>query len=113
MASEEIWRVRVNDGTAHYFISRFEADFFAKDTAEAGFSVSTAPVPLPETPRDFISFMERVEEERRHAETLLAQIEKVTPNWRAYRSLAEAVEVAIHHGSQSALARHGEIQPDQ
>lgn len=92
----EIFRVRASDGTVHYFGNRPEADLFAKDTVEAGFSAETAPIPLPITGSDFVAFMEREEESHRHAETLLSQIEAVTPHWRAFRSLAEAVEVAIH-----------------
>lgn len=92
----EIWRVKVSDGTVHYFENRTEAEFFAKDTAEAGFSALTATVPLPQTPKQFVTFMEGQERDRRQAEILLAEIEKVTPNWRAFRSLAEAVEVNIN-----------------
>lgn len=92
----EIWRCKVSDGTVHYFEAKVEAEFFQKDTVEAGFSVTLAPVPLPKDTRSFVAFMETQEQDRRHAETLLASIENVTPNWRAFRSLAEAVEVNIH-----------------
>lgn len=105
MGEPQIWRTKVSDGTVHYFESRFEADFFAKDTAEAGFTVSVAPIPLPQTPREFLSFMEGQERDRRQAEILLAEIEKITPNWRAYRSLAEAVEVAICHVQDTRVGR--------
>lgn len=101
MTNQQIWRCKVDDGTVHYFLSKTEAEFFAKDTHEAGFSVSTASIPVPETPRDFLVFMEGQERDRRHAEITLAAIEKVTPNWRAFRSLPEAVEVAIHQASRS------------
>lgn len=91
----EIWRVKVSDGTVHYFVARVEAEFFGKDTVEAGFSIMLSPIPLPKTPGDFADFMEGQERDRRQTEILLAEIEKVTPNWRAFRSLAEAVEVNI------------------
>lgn len=96
----EIWRVTVNDGTAHYFDSKSEADFLAKDTVEAGFTAYVHPIPLPRTAKEFVVFMEEQERQRRHAETALAAVEAVTPNWRGFRSLAEAVEVAVHAGQR-------------
>lgn len=56
-----IWQCAVSDGTTHWFDNQFEADFFAKDTVECGFSVMTHFIPLPSTPKDFIAFMEGLE----------------------------------------------------
>tara|TARA_Y100000310_G_scaffold314990_1_gene365034 strand:+ start:223 stop:600 length:378 start_codon:yes stop_codon:yes gene_type:complete len=99
----EIYRCRVSDGTVHYFDNKVEAEFFAKDSTEAGFAVHTHPIPLPRTAKDFRAFMEREEEENRHAETTLAAIQNLTPCWRAFRDLPEAVNVAIHNSNPHAF----------
>ena len=62
---QHIWECRVEDGSRHYFLAKFEAELFTKDTAAAGQAVCMAPVPLPETAREFVGFMERVEQDRR------------------------------------------------
>jgi len=54
-----IWEVKVSDGVVRYFASEFEADFYARDTRKAGFSVRTSSIPVPQTPEDFVGFMER------------------------------------------------------
>jgi len=54
-----IWEVKVSDGIIQYFESKYEAEFYAKDTAAAGFSVRTSPIPVPQTPKDFVMFMEQ------------------------------------------------------
>jgi hypothetical protein len=42
-------------------------------------------------------------ERLRCAEELLSRIEAVVPNWRAYRDLADAVEVNLHHARMGIL----------
>lgn len=56
--AKEIYEVRVSDGTRHFFSDKGEADFFYRDTAECGFTVTMYPIPLPETPKQFSCFMQ-------------------------------------------------------
>ena len=54
-----IWEVKVSDGIMQYFVTEAEADFFYKDTAEAGFGVRKQAIPVPQTPKAFCMFMEQ------------------------------------------------------
>lgn len=56
-----IYEVRVSDGTRLYFDNRVEAEFYAKDTAECGFGVTTQEYQMPQTAKEFVAFMERIE----------------------------------------------------
>jgi hypothetical protein len=60
-AAPRAWRVKVSDGVVRYFESQVEADFYAKDAAACGFTVSTSPVPLPQDVRAFVAFLEDAE----------------------------------------------------
>lgn len=53
-----IWEVKVSDGITKFFWDKAEADFYYRDTGEAGLGVLIAPIPLPQTPKEFAAFME-------------------------------------------------------
>jgi hypothetical protein len=57
-------------------------------------------IPLPLSVAEFVHLLERQEAERQVAELTLAEIEKLTPNWRAFASLPEAVAHAMRGGGQ-------------
>ena len=69
-----IWEVKVSDGIVQYFESQFEADSYARDTRESGFSVRTSPIPVPQTPKEFVAFMERQFEAHRRLVLAAADI---------------------------------------
>jgi hypothetical protein len=92
------WRVTVDDGTVRYFDEKPEAEAFHRSMVERKREVTTSAIPLPLSVTEFVHFLERQEAERRIAEATLAQIQSVTPNWRGFPSLPEAVEHAIRDG---------------
>ena len=94
------WRVKAGDGTVRYFEDKLEAETFHHAAAERRLEATISPIPLPLSVTEFVHFLERQEAERRIAETTLAEIEKLTPNWRLFQSLPEAVEHAIRNGKQ-------------
>jgi len=91
------WRVRV-DGTVRYFEERGEAEAFHCAAIEGQRTATISAIPLPLSVTEFVHFLERQEAERRVAELTLAEIEEVTPDWRRFSSLPEAVEHAIRAG---------------
>lgn len=68
---QHIWECRVSDGVCRYFDNRVEAEFFAADTVKCGLAVTTQPIKVPTTGKQFAAFMER-EFERHRAAILLA-----------------------------------------
>jgi hypothetical protein len=92
------WCVRIGDGTVRYFDEKAEAEALHRAAIDRKLEATTSAIPLPLSVAEFVHFLERKEAERRVAETTLAEIEKLTPNWRGFQSLPEAVEHAIRDG---------------
>jgi hypothetical protein len=94
------WRVDVGDGRVRYFEDKADAEELHRAAADRKLTVTISPIPLPLSVAEFVHFLERQEAERRVARATLAEIEKLTPDWRRFPSLAEAVAHAIRNGKQ-------------
>ncbi len=94
------WRVEVGDGTVRYFEDKVDAEEFHRAAVDRKLAVTILPIPLPLSVAEFVHFLERQEADRRIARATLAEIEKLTPDWRRFHSLPEAVEHAIRSGKQ-------------
>lgn len=94
------WRVEVGDGTVRYFEDKVDAEEFHRSAVDRRLAVTTSPIPLPLSVAEFVHFLERQEADRRITRTTLAEIERLTPDWRRFHSLPEAVEHAIRGGKQ-------------
>ncbi len=59
MPNMQIWEVKVDGATSHYFVSEAEADFFYRDRVRDGLAVRKQPIPVPQTPKAFVMFLEQ------------------------------------------------------